>query len=116
MKSGQTVKIGYFAQDSSEMDETLRVIDYIKEEAHVIKTRGRGYGQRFANAGTLFISAWRAVDADSEIIGRGKTPAASAQDIDGGSLMFYCWMNLQMIWIFRRWQSWKIIWTILPER
>lgn len=35
---GQTVKIGYFSQESSEMDETLRVIDYIREEAHVITT------------------------------------------------------------------------------
>ncbi len=35
---GQTVKIGYFSQESSEMDEALRVIDYIKEEANVITT------------------------------------------------------------------------------
>lgn len=35
---GQTVKIGYFSQESSEMDEGLRVIDYIKEAANVIAT------------------------------------------------------------------------------
>jgi len=35
---GQTVKIGYFSQESSEMDEALRVIDYIKEEAQIITT------------------------------------------------------------------------------
>ncbi|MDR3589568.1 MAG: ABC-F family ATP-binding cassette domain-containing protein [Negativicutes bacterium] len=35
---GQTVKLGYFSQESSEMDEALRVIDYIKEEANVITT------------------------------------------------------------------------------
>ena len=35
---GQTVKIGYFSQESSEMDESLRVIDYIKEEANFIET------------------------------------------------------------------------------
>ncbi|MDT8903604.1 ABC-F family ATP-binding cassette domain-containing protein [Anaeroselena agilis] len=33
---GQTVKIGYFSQESSDMDEGLRVIDYIKEEANFI--------------------------------------------------------------------------------
>ncbi len=33
---GQTVKIGYFSQESSDMDEQQRVIDYIKEEAHII--------------------------------------------------------------------------------
>ena len=35
---GQTVKIGYFSQESREMDESLRVIDYIKEEANFITT------------------------------------------------------------------------------
>lgn len=39
---GQTVKIGYFSQESSEMDEGLRVIDYIKEEANVIITADGG--------------------------------------------------------------------------
>lgn len=36
---GQTVKIGYFSQQNEAMDETLRVIDYIKETAEYIKTR-----------------------------------------------------------------------------
>ena len=36
---GQTVKIGYFAQEiEKEMDPNQRVIDYIKEEAEYIKT------------------------------------------------------------------------------
>lgn len=35
---GQTVKTGYFSQESSEMDEALRVIDYIREEANFITT------------------------------------------------------------------------------
>ena len=35
---GQTVKIGYFSQESSEMDESLRVIEYIREEANYITT------------------------------------------------------------------------------
>ncbi len=39
---GQTVKIGYFSQESSDMDEALRVIDYIKEEASVIATADGG--------------------------------------------------------------------------
>ncbi len=33
---GQTVKIGYFSQESREMDENLRVIEYIREEANFI--------------------------------------------------------------------------------
>lgn len=42
VERGQTVKIGYFSQENNEMDENLRVIDYIKEEAHVITTADGG--------------------------------------------------------------------------
>ena len=36
IKIGQTVKIGYFSQETIEMDERLRAIEYIKETAHFI--------------------------------------------------------------------------------
>lgn len=35
---GQTVKIGYFSQENMDMDENLRVIEYIKEEANFLTT------------------------------------------------------------------------------
>lgn len=35
---GETVKIGYYSQESMDMDESLRVIEYIKEKAEYIKT------------------------------------------------------------------------------
>ena len=35
---GQTVKIGYFSQENEDMDESLRVIDYIKNVAEYVKT------------------------------------------------------------------------------
>ena len=35
---GQTVKIGYFSQENEDMDEPLRVIDYIKNVAEYVKT------------------------------------------------------------------------------
>ncbi|MFT8929874.1 MAG: ABC-F family ATP-binding cassette domain-containing protein [Sporolactobacillus sp.] len=35
---GETVKIGYYTQEHQEMDEALRVIDYIKEGAQVLRT------------------------------------------------------------------------------
>lgn len=38
VNTGQTVKIGYFSQESAEMDHSMRVIDYIKEEANSIAT------------------------------------------------------------------------------
>ncbi|WP_291580896.1 ABC-F family ATP-binding cassette domain-containing protein [Clostridium sp. UBA6640] len=36
---GETVKLGYFTQENGEMNETLRVIDYIKEIAEFITTK-----------------------------------------------------------------------------
>ncbi|WP_322903560.1 ABC-F family ATP-binding cassette domain-containing protein [Paenibacillus campi] len=36
--TGQTVKFGYFTQEHQEMDESMRVIEYIKEAAEVVKT------------------------------------------------------------------------------
>lgn len=36
IKVGQTVKIGYFSQETIDMDERLRAIEYIKETAHFI--------------------------------------------------------------------------------
>lgn len=35
---GHTVKVGYFSQENQEMDDSLRVIDYIKEEAEYLAT------------------------------------------------------------------------------
>ncbi len=35
---GQTVKIGYFSQENGDMDERLRVIEYIREEANFVLT------------------------------------------------------------------------------
>ncbi|MDD4600748.1 MAG: ABC-F family ATP-binding cassette domain-containing protein [Negativicutes bacterium] len=39
---GQTVKIGYFAQENGALDDTMRVIDYIKEEANFLPTADGG--------------------------------------------------------------------------
>ncbi|RIX60425.1 ABC transporter ATP-binding protein [Paenibacillus nanensis] len=35
---GPTVKLGWFSQEREEMDETLRVIEYIREEAEQVRT------------------------------------------------------------------------------
>ena len=39
MEIGDTVKIGYFAQEVTEMDENQRVIDYIKDVAEYVPTK-----------------------------------------------------------------------------
>lgn len=36
---GETVKIGFFTQENDEMNEELRVIEYIKEQAEYVETR-----------------------------------------------------------------------------
>lgn len=35
---GQTVKIGYFSQENEDLDESLRVIDYVREGGEIIRT------------------------------------------------------------------------------
>ena len=36
---GETIRIGYFAQEEQEMDDRQRVIDYVKDIAEYINTR-----------------------------------------------------------------------------
>ena len=38
VETGETVKIGYYTQENQEMDLTMRVIDYVKEQGEFIKT------------------------------------------------------------------------------
>ena len=55
---GETIKIGYFAQDNSHMDETIRAIEYVREAAEYVDT-GEGkisaamLMERFLFDGTL---------------------------------------------------------------
>lgn len=35
---GQTVRIGYFSQENENLDESLRVIDYVREGGEIVKT------------------------------------------------------------------------------
>lgn len=39
IETGETVKVGYYTQGEEELDDDQRVIDYIKETAHVIHTK-----------------------------------------------------------------------------
>ena len=38
IEAGETVKVGYFSQENERMNENLRVIDYIREEAEYVNT------------------------------------------------------------------------------
>lgn len=51
MEWGPTVKIGYFSQEGEELDDSMKVIDYIKEAGEYVTTNRRGdYGFRHAGA------------------------------------------------------------------
>ena len=39
IETGETIKIGYFAQEEQEMDDNQRVIDYVKDIAEYITTK-----------------------------------------------------------------------------
>ncbi len=43
VKIGETVKIGYYTQGEEELDEDMRIIEYIKEVAEVIQTKDGNY-------------------------------------------------------------------------
>ena len=80
---GQTVKLGYYAQeiaserpedgsqergiDFSYMDPEQRVIDYVKDTAEYIRTAD-GADFRVRHAGTVFISPGEAVQPHWEVV------------------------------------------------
>lgn len=60
---GETIRIGYFAQELPEMNTSQRVIDFVKDIAEYIPTKdGRNYG--FADVGAVFIYTGYAVCTD----------------------------------------------------
>lgn len=54
IRIGETVKIGYFSQESEDMDENLRAIEYIKEKAEYIED-GEGKKLTAAQMMELFL-------------------------------------------------------------
>ena len=49
---GQTVKIGYFSQESDQMEPDMRVIDYVKEGGEVLHTSHGVDGAFFVYSGS----------------------------------------------------------------
>lgn len=73
---GQTVKIGYFSQESTEMDPSLRVIDYVKEGG-VIRQYEGGYTDYLAHTNEVITVA----DAGAQ----GHTDTQAVVSSDGPS-------------------------------
>ncbi len=48
---GQTIKIGYFSQENEYMDESERVIDYVKKQVSTLQLLTEDY--RVPDAGTI---------------------------------------------------------------
>ena len=60
---GETIKIGYFAQEEQHMDDSQRVIDYVKDIAEYVTTKD---GQISASqlVGAVFVYTGYAVCTD----------------------------------------------------
>lgn len=81
---GETIKMGYFAQEIPQMDENQRVIDYVKDIAEYIPTRdGADYG--IPDAGAFSVYAGHAVCAHWKAFRRREEAALSAWSAAAGT-------------------------------
>lgn len=110
---GPTVKLGYFTQEHQEMDGNMRVIEYIKEGAEVIRTddgsqiTASQMLERF-----LFPPAmqWTPI---SKLSG-GEKRRLYLLRVLMSARTFFCSTSRRTISTFKRCPCWKIIWTIFP--
>ena len=79
---GQTVKIGYYAQEVTHMDPNMRVIDYVREVAEFVPTTEGSVSAAKMLERFLF-EGKRAVYGDRAPFRWGKTAAESAAGADG---------------------------------
>lgn len=73
---GETIKIGYLAQEETEMDSNQRVIDYIKDIGEYVQTKERPY-YGFSDAGTVPFHADMQYTPISKLSGGEKRQALS---------------------------------------
>lgn len=66
---GETILLGYFAQEEQEMDDRQRVIDYVKDIAGIYQHQ-RGTHQCICHAGEIPIYPGYAVCADRQAVRR----------------------------------------------
>lgn len=96
---GETIRMGYFAQEEEEMDESQRVIDYVRVIAEYITTReGRISAsqmlERFLFPPQMQYAAHR------KAFRRGEAETFLAGDLGRTRPMCSCWMNREIPWIF----------------
>ena len=80
VETGETIRMGYFAQDVPDMDSNQRVIDYIRDIAEYVPTRDGKI-----TAGTFSVYAGYAVCTGIKAVRRREKAAASAQHFDAGA-------------------------------
>lgn len=80
---GQTVKMGYFSQENEDMDQSMRVIDYIKNVAEYVRTADGLAGIGIPDVGTVPVPVPYAVHADRQAVGRRAAQTLSAPYPDG---------------------------------
>ena len=79
---GQTVKMGYFSQENEDMDQSMRVIDYIKNVAEYVRTADGLVSASQMLERFLFPSPY-AVHADRQAFRRRAAQTLSAPYPDG---------------------------------
>ena len=105
---GQTIRMGYFSQENEYMDDSMKVIDYVKEAGEYIKTSD---GSRITASQML-----------ERFLFEGAIQWSKIEKLSGGEkegfiffaflwvLPMYCFLTSRpTIWISRRLQFWKII-------
>lgn len=97
---GETVKVGYFAQEEQEMNDNQRVIDYVKDIAEYVTTKEGKISAAKMLERFLFTP-------DMQYSPIGKRPEGRRE----GSIfwvfyveksMFFCWMSRGIRWISLR--------------
>ena len=81
---GETIRIGYFAQEVPDMDTDQRVIDYIRDVAEYIPTRDGKISATMMLERFLFDSAMQYAPI-AKLSGGEKRTTLSAEGSDGGA-------------------------------
>ena len=112
---GQTVKIGYYAQEigEEEMNPRKRVIDYIRDVAEFVETEEGKVSaskmlERFLFAGEEQYGLLGKLSGGE----RRRLYLLKVLMSGAGRRLCLCWTSLQTIWILQPCGFWRTIWTI----
>ena len=98
IERGETIRIGYFAQEEQDMDDAQRVIDYVKKHRRIYYNK-RWKDQRIPDAGKISFYSGYAVCSYRKTLRRRETETLSARSACGKCQWFFFWTSRAIIWI-----------------